>query len=100
VAHVKTLVANVRAGLAHFRVTAAQVPPSSRWRELVRCIVDQTFAANVPNSLKTTTSLALLSGQQRNLGSMRRAPGTHLLNCASGVTISPHCENRFLCVRD
>jgi hypothetical protein len=61
-AHVKALVANVRAGLQHIRATAPQLPPVQRWRALVRYIVEKIIAANAENTVDATAPPPLALG--------------------------------------
>jgi len=42
---IKTMIANVRAGLSHIRQTAPQLAQPDRWRSLVRLIVNKILAA-------------------------------------------------------
>jgi len=59
---VKTLVANVRAGLAHIRATAPQLPVGDRWRELVHYIINKIIVANKQNYTKNAVRAPLLTG--------------------------------------
>ena len=59
---VKALVANVRAGLQHIRVTAAQLPVGQRWRALVRYIVDKILAAKSKKPVNIAAPPALVMG--------------------------------------
>lgn len=58
-AHVKALVANVRAGLQHIRATAPQLPSVQRWQVLVRYIVEKIIAADRENTVNATAPPAL-----------------------------------------
>ncbi len=62
VAHVKALVANVRAGLQHIRATAPQLPSVARWNALVRYIVEKIMAANTEKPTNAATRPALATG--------------------------------------
>lgn len=59
VAQVKALVANVRAGLHHIRVTAPQLSSAQRWKALVRYIVDKILVANAQNPVRSNAPPAL-----------------------------------------
>jgi hypothetical protein len=61
-AHVKALVANVRAGLQHIRATAPQLPCVQRWQALVRYIVEKIMAADAENAVNATAPPALAMG--------------------------------------
>src|ERR1039457_5292329 len=57
---VKALVANIRAGLQHIRVTAAQLPDVQRWQALVRYIVDKILTAKSKNPVNIAAPPALI----------------------------------------
>ena len=59
---VKTLVANVRAGLQHILTTAPQLPSSQRWQALVRYIVEKIIAASATHPAKTAGPPMLAPG--------------------------------------
>jgi hypothetical protein len=59
---VKTLVENVRKGIAEVRATAPQLPALQRWQALVRYIVDRIFAADAKKRAKSTEPPALAVG--------------------------------------
>lgn len=61
-AHVKVLVANVRAGLQHILTTAPQLPSAQRWQALVRYIVEKIIAANAAHPAKTAGPPVLATG--------------------------------------
>lgn len=61
-AQVKSLVANVRAGLAHILATAPQLPSDQRWKALVHYIVAKIMAATSLNPAKTTAPPRLATG--------------------------------------
>jgi hypothetical protein len=61
-AHVKALVANVRAGLQHIRATAPQLPSVQRWKALVGYIVEKIIATSAENPTKATAPPALALG--------------------------------------
>ena len=59
---VKTLVENVRKGIAEVLATAPQLPALQRWQALVRYIVDRIFAADAKKRAKSTEPPALAVG--------------------------------------
>jgi hypothetical protein len=61
-AQVKALVANVRAGLAHIRATAPQLPTSERWRELMHYILNKILVDNKQNYTKNAVRAPVLTG--------------------------------------
>lgn len=61
-AHVKALVANIRAGLQHIRATAPQLPSVQRWQALVHYIVEKIIAAGAKNTVNATAPPALAVG--------------------------------------
>lgn len=61
-AQVKALVASVRIGLEHIRVTAPQLPPTQRWKALAHYIVAKIIAATAPNPARPTAPPRLATG--------------------------------------
>lgn len=55
---IKTMIANIRAGLQHILAAAPQLPKPARWQSLVRYIVDKILAAK-SQDCRSSTPIAL-----------------------------------------